>query len=120
MLDLLSKNIHHIRSYLTGIFEGFLCKYVSVSVFNILFFRYQEHGIIQKWFLDISRYHKERKTLFEDHPEREPHHQINLVNLSGAFFLLFTGLLLSVLSFLVEFMKYRRMQRKKCSDRARY
>lgn len=72
--------------------------------------RYQESGIIHKWYLEFSREQKGYGTLFEDYPEKDFHHQINLVNLSGAFFLLCTGLAISAVSFFVEYIKYRRLK----------
>lgn len=67
--------------------------------------RYQEYGIIQKWYIDFSQNQKGVETIFEDYPQHDSRRQINLVNVSGAFFLLFTGLLLSIISFFVEFIQ---------------
>lgn len=71
----------------------------------IYFRRYQEHGIIQSWYLNFSREQQKLKIIFSDYPEQDSVRQINLVNVSGAFFLLCAGLLLSVASFFMEIIK---------------
>lgn len=51
------------------------------------------------------------KTLFVDHPEEDrSHHRIELINVSGAFFILAAGLSLSFVAFLMELLKRRRGQ----------
>lgn len=99
----------HIRRY----YHYDLCWFFSVTV-NILSYRYQEYGIIQKWYADISREQNGLKNTFEDdYPENDSQRQINLVNVSGAFFLLFAGLVLSVISFSFELIKFKRDETKR-------
>lgn len=65
--------------------------------------------MIQKWYGSILSNEQGRyKAMFIDHPERDAQHKINLVNVSGAFYLLGTGLLVSAMSFFLEMLKYKR------------
>lgn len=78
---------------------------VVVNIFSII--RYQEHGIIQKWYSNLSRDPKVFQEFF-DVTEQNSIRQINLVNVSGAFILLCIGLLVSLISFVLELIKSKR------------
>lgn len=78
-----------------------------VDSYHILPCRYREHGITQGWYSNFSRQQQKYLRIFDDYAKHRSVHQINLVNVSGAFFLLFIGLLLSFASFFVEFIKQR-------------
>lgn len=78
-----------------------------LNLIVLLLRRYQEHGISKKWNSDILQTPKPMRTLFEDYPEQY-NHSLTLTNVSGAFFLLGSGLSFALLAFFIEYTKYRR------------